>query len=105
MAVSARIAVREDPGPGAPVVELVDRDEHLEKERDKVDRVAIRTVSAVEILDGIGEVGLVVRRVKVDAIPAGGEEDFGPHAVRAVMIEEIRTLCPIRIIVVSAAEV
>ena len=37
----------------------------------------------------------MVRRVEVDAVPAGGEENLSAHAVGAVVIEEVGTLSPV----------
>ena len=68
-----------------------------------MDRVRGRAVTTVEVLDRVGHVRLVVGRVEVDTIPAGGEEDLRAHSVGAVVVEEVRTLRPVRVVVVRAA--
>lgn len=55
------------------VREMIDRDDHLVEERDKVDEVRI---AALEVLDWVGHVQLVVRTVEVHADPARREEDL-----------------------------
>ena len=47
----------------------------------------------------------MVRGVEVDTVPAGGEEDLGAHAVRAVVVEEVGAFGPVRVVVVRAAVV
>ena len=70
-----------------------------------MDGVRGRAVATVEILDRVGHVRLVVGRVQVNTIPAGGEEDLRAHSIGAVVIEKVRTLRPVRVVVVRAAVV
>ena len=62
-----------------------------------MDGVRVGAVTGVVVLNRVGQVGLVVRRVEVDTVPAGGEEDLGTDAIRAVVVEEVGTLGPVRI--------
>lgn len=79
---------REHPTP-RDVRELINTDKHLVENADKMNWVSVWTVSSVEILDGVGHMGLVIRTIKVLAVPAARKEDLGAHAVRALVLEEI----------------
>ena len=105
VSVARGVSVGEDPSAGSPEVEVVHGDQHLVEERDELDGVGVRTVAAVEVLDRIGHVRLVVRRVDVLAVPAGGEEYLGAQSIGTAVIEEVRTLGPVGVVVVRSAEV
>lgn len=47
-----------------------------------------RAIAAVDGLDGVRHVRLVVTRVEVDAVPAAGEDDLRAHTVGAVVSRE-----------------
>ncbi len=47
----------------------------------------------------------VIGAVKVDTVPASGEEDLSAHTVGAVVREEIGTFGPVGIIVMASAVV
>ncbi len=60
MAVTGSVSIREDPSARPPVVELVDGGHHLIEQRDELDGVGIGAVATVEVLNGVGHMGLVV---------------------------------------------
>ena len=103
--ITGRVAVGENPGTRAPIIELVDGDEHLVKEGHEVDGVAVGAITVVEVLDGVRHVRLVIGGVQVHAVPAGREEDLSAHAIRTVVVEEVGAFCPVRVVVMSAAKV
>lgn len=70
-----------------------------------MNRVRVRAVSAVVVLNRVGHVRLVVGRVKVLAVPARGEEDLSTHTVGAVMAEEVGALSPVGVVIVSTTVV
>ena len=105
MSISGRVPVREDPSAVAPIVELVDGDEHFVEQGDEMNWVTIGAIARVESLNRVRHVRLVVGGVEVDSVPARREEDLRAQAVRTVVIKEAGALGPIRVIGVSAAEV
>ena len=70
-----------------------------------MDWVTIGTIAGIEVLNRIRKMGLVIGGVQVHAVPAGREKDLRAHAVWAVVVEEVGALRPIRVVVMSAAEV
>lgn len=68
------------------VCELVGVVKDLEKEGDEVDGVGSRAWTAVVgPALRVRHVGLVIGRVEVDAVPAGGEEDLSAETIGAVL--------------------
>jgi hypothetical protein len=110
--VARGVAVGEDPGGIRGVVEgeVLDVVDELVEEGDEVDGVSRRAVTtAVGSSGGVGHVRGVVRRVEVDAVPARREVDLHAHSGRAVVVEKVVPLGPVRvsrviIVVVEADE-
>ena len=91
--ITGRVAVGENPGTRAPIIELVDGDEHLVKEGHEVDGVAVGAITVVEVLDGVRHVRLMVRAVEIYTIPALREEDLVTDSILALVhIGEIDVL-------------
>ena len=63
------ITVGEDPSTRTIVGELINGDEHLVEDGDKMNGMGVRTVTAVEVLDGISHVRLVVSTIEVLSVP------------------------------------
>ncbi len=105
VSVTGGVSVCEDVGAGALVVELVDADNHLVEQGDKLNGMTIGAVATVIVLDGIGHVGLVVRRVQVLSVPARREEDLRAQPVGAAVVKEVVTFGPVRIVIVCSAEI
>ena len=87
------IAGGEHVGAVAPVVVAVGRNDHLVEDSDRVDRVRRRAGTTVVVVDGVGHVRLVIRAVKVLAVPALREENLDTDAVLAgVDVREVNIL-------------
>jgi hypothetical protein len=60
---------------------LIDREEDFEKEQWEANRVRSRAVTIVRQLDWVSYVGLVVRTVQINTIPAFREENLRSEAI------------------------
>lgn len=78
--------------------------EFVEK-RYNLDRMRCWTDATVVLLSWIGYVIFVVRRIHIDTVPAGGEENLGAETIRTVMLEEVRSLFPFRISLMTTGKV
>ena len=63
-----------------------------------MDRVRLRAIPVIVSPNRIGHVGYVIWAIQVLAIPACWKEYLSAHAVWTLMIEEILSLGPIRVI-------
>jgi hypothetical protein len=87
--VASRITLSENErlGGAVPPIETGSGVNDFEEDRDHVNRVGCRARTVVvRVLSRVGHVRLVVGGVKVDAVPAGGEEDLGTQTIRADLV-------------------
>lgn len=87
--VASRIALSEDErlGGTVPPIETGSRVDDFVEDGNHVNRVSCRARTVVvRVLGRVGHVRLVVGRVKVDTIPARGEENLGTQAIRADLV-------------------
>jgi len=87
--VASRITLSEDErlGSSVPPIEAGSGVDDFVEDGDHVNRVSCRARTVVvRVLGRVGHVGLVVGRVKVDTIPARGEENLGTQAIRADLV-------------------
>lgn len=96
--VAGRVAVRPDPGRLRAVVvcKVLGLEDELVEERDEVNRVRSRTVTAVDAARWPGHVGPVVGRVEIDTVPTVWEVDLSTDTLRALVVsEEAVSLVPL----------
>jgi hypothetical protein len=89
--VASRITLSENErlGGTVPPIETSSGVDDFVEDRDHVNGVGCRTRAViVRVLGRVGHVRLVVGGVKVDAVPAGGEEDLGTQTVRADLVRK-----------------
>ena len=65
--------------------------------------MGVWTVTAVVVLYLIRHMRRMIRAVQIDTVPAAWEIYLCTHSVRAIVIEEIGSLSPIRVPIVLAA--
>ena len=94
------VAVRERPRPGSTVGIISHGQDILIEQRNQLLRMGRRADTIVVQADGVCHVRLVVRAVEVDAVPARREVHLCAHPARALVLEEVGTLVPGRIVAV-----
>lgn len=93
--VALGIDPRRSDGVEGELLNLVD---DFVKQHGQVDGMRRRTSASVNASRRPGHVGHVIGGVQILTIPAGSEVDLSTHATRAVVLEEVVSLKPFRVV-------
>ena len=92
------IAIRESPRSRAVIVVIARRHDILEEQRNEMYRMRIGTEASIVSTNRVGHMGFVVRAVKILPIPARREKCLCSHTIWTLVVEEVRTFSPVRIV-------